>query len=189
MELLTGGNLAERLAADGPIPMQQCIAIVLDVAAALDYAHGRGIVHRDVKPMNVLFTAEGTPKLTDFGNAKLFASAVQTREGQLLGSPAYMSPEQITGEPIDARSDIYSLGASLYQMLTGNVPFEGDIGSILAQHVNKPPLPPSAHDAAIPANLDEIVLRMLSKAAKDRFQDCGELTAALARSVGKNGSF
>ena len=183
MELLTGGNLADKIAAEGSIPPAKCIGIVLDIAAGLDYAHGRGIVHRDVKPMNTLFTADGTPKLTDFGNAKLHDSALHTREGQLLGSPAYMSPEQITGEPIDARSDIYALGISLYQMLTGTVPFEGDLGSILAQHVTKPPRPPSAHDATIPASLDEIVLKMLGKAPQDRFQDCRALLGALGRAA------
>lgn len=188
MELLTGGSLADKIDARGALPAEEGVEIARDIAGALDYAHQRGIVHRDVKPMNILFTADGKPKLTDFGNAKLHETVVHTREGHLLGSPSFMSPEQITGAPIDARTDIYSLGISLYQMLAGRVPFEGELSSILAQHVNRKPDPPSAHVPRIPAALDQIVLKMLEKRPEDRFQDCGAAVAALrtaAKSPGR----
>lgn len=188
MELLTGGSLADRIDTRGTISAAESVEIASEIAGALDYAHQRGIVHRDVKPMNVLFTADGKPKLTDFGNAKLRETAVHTQEGHLLGSPSFMSPEQITGAIIDARTDIYSLGISLYQMLTGRVPFEGELSSILAQHVNRKPDPPSAHVTKSSADLDQIVLKMLEKRPEDRFQDCGEAITALrtaARSQGR----
>lgn len=188
MELLTGGSLADRIDSRGTIAAAESVEIASDIAGALDYAHQRGIVHRDVKPMNVLFTADGKPKLTDFGNAKLHETAVHTLEGHLLGSPSFMSPEQITGAAIDARTDIYSLGISLYQMLTGRVPFEGELSSILAQHVNRKPDAPSVHVPKISADVDQIVLKMLEKRPEDRFQDCGETIAALhsaAKSLGR----
>ena len=133
--------------------------------------------------MNILFAADATPKLTDFGNAKLTESIVHTREGMLLGSPAYMSPEQVTGGPVGCCSDIYSLGVSHYQMLTGTVPFEGEMRAILAQHVNQPPRPPSELNPAIPDALDEVLLIMLSKAAEDRFQDAESVISALRDAV------
>ena len=181
MELLAGGSLADRIDAQRIMPVKECVEIACEIAAGLGYAHQRGIVHRDVKPMNILFTADGKPKLTDFGNAKLRETAVHTQEGHLLGSPSFMSPEQITGAPIDSRTDIYSLGISLYQMLTGAVPFEGELSGILAQHVHRKPDPPSAHPQApgTSAELDAVVLRMLEKAPADRFQDCGDVVAAL----------
>jgi len=181
MELLTGKSLADRIRSRGTIPAAESIGIACDIAAGLGYAHRRGIVHRDVKPMNILFTADGKPKLTDFGNAKLHEAAVYTQEGHLLGSPSYMSPEQIKGTPIDSRTDIYSLGITLYQMLTGTVPFEGELSSILAQHVTRKPDPPGARLAAgeIPPSLDRAVLKMLEKTPEERFQHCDEVITAL----------
>lgn len=184
MELLTGGSLAAKIDACRAIPAAESIRIASDIAVGLGYAHGRGVVHRDVKPMNILFTADGTPKLTDFGNAKLHQAAVHTQAGHLLGSPAYMSPEQVAGTAVDARSDIYSLGISLYQMLTGEVPFEGELSAILAQHVTRRPDPPSARVPEIPKALDEVVLRMLEKAPEDRFRNCADVSRAL-RTAGK----
>jgi len=183
MELLSGGSLADRIDARGAIPAAESIEVACDIAAGLDYAHERGVVHRDVKPMNILFTADGKAKLADFGNAKLHESAVHTRDGRLLGSPAYMSPEQVAGAAIDARTDIYSLGISLYQMLTGRTPFEGELAGILAQHVSRTPDPPGAHVPGIPPALDEVALRMLEKAPNDRFRNCSELMHALRKAA------
>ncbi|MFQ6007051.1 MAG: serine/threonine-protein kinase, partial [Woeseia sp.] len=142
-------------------------------------AHQNGILHRDVKPMNILFTAEGVPKITDFGNAKLTESVVHTREGEMIGSPSFMSPEQITGKQIDQRTDIYSLGVTLYQMLTGKVPFEGEMSSILAQHVTKTPQAPGWLNENIPKALDSVLLTMLGKAPEDRYQDMDAVISAL----------
>ena len=134
--------------------------------------------------MNILFMADGQPKLTDFGNAKLNESIVHTREGLMMGSPAFMSPEQVDGTPIDMRTDIYSLGITLYQMLSGKVPFEGELSSLLAQHVNKAPQPPSELNPAVSADLDAVVLTMLAKAPSDRYQDCKDTIAALRSAAG-----
>ncbi len=183
MELLIGGSFADKIDGQSAMDVGDCVAIIGDVAAGLAFAHSHGVVHRDVKPMNILFAADATPKLTDFGSAKLTESIVHTREGMTLGSPAYMSPEQITGAPVGYCSDIYSLGVSLYQALTGTVPFEGDTSSILAQHVNQPPRAPSELNPAIPDLLDEVLLIMLSKAAKDRFQDAESVISALRDAV------
>ena len=183
MELLSGGSLADRIDGSNLMPIEESIQIASDIASGLEYSHQHGVVHRDVKPMNILFTSEGAPKLTDFGTAKIRESWVHTSEGDLLGSPIFMSPEQVTGAPIDPRTDIYCLGVTLYQMLTGAVPFKGDVSSILAQHVNKKPDAPSKHVSAIPAILDEAVLRMLEKAPEDRFQDCSQVISALRSTV------
>jgi len=179
MELLPGGSLADRIDARGAIPAEQSIAIACDIASGLGYAHERGIVHRDVKPMNILFTADGKPKLTDFGNAKPREPAVQTQQGHLIGSPSFMSPEQITGAAVDCRTDIYSLGISLYQMLTGRTPFAGELSSILAQHVNADPVPPGARAPGLAPEVDAAVLRMLAKSPARRYQSCAEVIAAL----------
>lgn len=179
MELLTGGSLAQRIAGVPHLEIGESVAVTSHVAAALGFAHEKGIIHRDVKPPNILFTTDGLPKLTDFGNAKLAESVVHTQEGLMLGSPAYMSPEQITGHTLDHRTDIYSLGISLYQMLTGRVPFEGELRTILAQHVSQTPRPPSELNPSVPEDLDTTVLMMLSKAPQERFQDIASVVSAL----------
>ena len=179
MELLTGGSLADLISSQGGLPVKRCVEITCAIAGGLDYAHERGIVHRDIKPMNVLFSSDGEPKLTDFGNAKLSESVVHTREGLMMGSPAFMSPEQVDGSLIDLRTDIYSLGITLYQMLTGEVPFEGELSSLLAQHVHKPPRPPSELNPTVSAQLDTVLLTMLAKLPSDRYQSCKETIAAL----------
>ena len=183
MELLTGGSLGEQLAQTQTLDIGESVEVACHVADGLGFAHDKGILHRDVKPANILFTTGGTPKLTDFGNAKLTESIVHTQEGLMLGSPAYMSPEQITGHVLDHRTDIYSLGISLYQMLTGSVPFEGELRAILAQHVNQTPQPPSNLNPTTPEALDAAVLRMLSKAPEDRFQDAESVISALSEAI------
>jgi len=183
MELLTGGSLAEKIAEAATMDVRKSVEITCNVAAGLGFAHETRIVHRDVKPMNILFTADGIPKLTDFGNAKLTESIVHTREGLMLGSPAYMSPEQVTGDPLDYRTDIYSLGVTLYQMLTGKVPCEGETRAVLAQHVTQPPRAPNELNPDIPKALDAAVLIMLSKGPADRFQDADSVILALREAM------
>lgn len=185
MEMLTGGSLAEKLTDVTKMDVGESVEITCNVAAGLGFAHRNGVVHRDVKPPNILFATDETPKLTDFGNAKLTESIVHTQEGLMLGSPAYMSPEQVTGNPLDHRTDIYSLGVSLYQMLTGKVPFEGEMSAILAQHVTQTPQPPSELNPAIPQALDAALLIMLSKAPEDRFQDADSLISALCEATSR----
>ncbi|GIV21429.1 MAG: hypothetical protein KatS3mg023_3180 [Armatimonadota bacterium] len=124
MEMLTGKTVRELLQEQGRIPVDQALNILLQVARALDYAHKQGVVHRDVKPDNIVVTDEGQVKLTDFGIARAANDLLRTQKGMLVGSPAYMSPEQILGEPVDYRTDIYSLGVTAYEMLTGRKPFD-----------------------------------------------------------------
>jgi len=183
MELLTGGNLGDRLRDSTALPVAHSVDISCKIADGLGYAHSQGMVHRDVKPMNILFTSSGTPKLADFGNAKIAVPSVHTQHGVTLGSPMYMSPEQAGGETVDHRSDIYSLGISLYHMLTGKVPFDGDLGAILAKHISQAPLAPNKLNENIPDELAASVLVMLSKKPGDRYQDTGQLVAALRDSI------
>ena len=124
MELLTGTTVRELLRERGKIPVDEALNILLQVARALDYAHKQGVIHRDVKPDNIVVTDEGVVKLTDFGIARAANDLLSTQKGMLVGSPAYMSPEQILGEPVDDRTDIYSLGVTAYEMLTGRKPFD-----------------------------------------------------------------
>jgi hypothetical protein len=183
MELLTGGTLGERLKEDASLPLAYSVDVTCKIAAGLGYAHSVGMVHRDVKPMNILFTETGIPKLADFGNAKVAVPSVHTQHGVTLGSPVYMSPEQAAGNPADTRSDIYSLGVTIYHMITGKVPFDGDLSAILAKHIGQDPQPPIEIDANIPKKLSDTVLRMLEKDPDDRFQDTDTLTRALRQTI------
>jgi tetratricopeptide (TPR) repeat protein len=184
MELVEGTNLRERIAR-GPVPAAEAEKITRGIAEGLAAAHGRGIVHRDVKPGNVLLTAEGRVKLVDFGLASLAGEARLTRTGTTLGTVAYMSPEQARGEEVDHRTDIWALGVIHYEMLTGRLPFRGDnlqarIYSIL--HAEPRPLEELAPDAA-PAH-GRIVARALAKDPAQRFQDAGAMARALRGASG-----
>lgn len=183
MELLTGGSLGDRLSDRGPLAVAPSVDITCKIADALGYAHGQGMVHRDVKPMNILFTSTGTPKLADFGNAKVAVPSVHTQHGVTLGSPVYMSPEQAAGETVDRRSDIYSLGISLYHMLTGEVPFDGDFAAILAKHIGETPRAPNELNSEVGDELAAVVLTMIEKKPEDRFQNAADLVPALRQSI------
>jgi serine/threonine-protein kinase len=159
MELLTGGTLADRIKAGDALDTQRCIEITRGIASGLGFAHEQGFVHRDVKPANILFAEDG--------------------HGLILGSPGYMSPEQAAGESVDARSDIYSLGIVLFQMLTSELPFSGDVSAVMAQHITRPAPLPSEVDASIGEGLDALVAKMLAKKPEDRYQSAAELIAAL----------
>jgi len=202
MELLAGRSLGELIkppgAASGrPLSVERTIAIMRPVLDALEYAHGRGVVHRDLKPENImvvpargLFSRESV-KLLDFGIAKLGPKAEApaqklTQLGLLLGTPGYMSPEQAVGQEADVRSDLYSCGVILYEMLTGQRVFEGDTNlEVLAMHLNTAPKPLRAVAAAagIPAAVEAVVLRALAKRPADRFQSARELRRALDRAA------
>jgi eukaryotic-like serine/threonine-protein kinase len=177
LELMAGGTLAERLAATGPLTLAHARRLGLDVLAALGVAHARGIVHRDVKPANVFFDAAGNAKLGDFGAAHL-ADFGQTQTGGFFGTVAYMAPEQITGSAIGVAADLYALGVTLFQALTGRPPFLGP--DLVAQHLGEaPPLPSSLRAELTPAH-DEVLSRALAKAPGDRFGSAAEMAAALA---------
>ena len=181
MELLSGGNLKDEIDRSGSLSITESINITRGIASGLGYAHRKGFTHRDIKPENILFAADKSFRITDFGIAKHSASTVKTQHGVIMGSPGYMSPEQAAGENIDLRSDIYSLGITLYQMLTGSLPFQGDTRSVLAQHITQSPPSPSKLNPEITAEVEAIVLKMLEKNPRKRFQSTDKLIKALGR--------
>jgi serine/threonine protein kinase len=177
MEYVAGKTLEHHLD-PAILGVQRACAWAADLAGALEIAHRAGIIHGDVKPGNILVTQENKVKLGDFGIAR-FATQV-SGSGRLMGTPAYLAPEQIEGEPLDPRSDQFALGIVLYQMVTGLRPFEGaSLGAVCAQILNAEPVPPSRHNPAVPDALDRIVARCLAKNPKDRFTSCEELAGSL----------
>ncbi len=185
MEYLEGGSLKERLAqraVDGtPFSAADAVALLRPVAAALDYAHAQGAVHRDIKPGNILFTRDGQAVVSDFGVAKILGESVQLSvAGSIVGTPAYMSPEQAGAGPVTAASDLYALGIVLYQMLTGQVPFSGDsLSGVLMQHVQAAPPAPRTLNPRLSAAVEAVLLKALAKAPTDRFASAAALLAAL----------
>lgn len=177
MEFLEGRELRKVLDEKPCLPVDQVLDIVIQVAQGLAYAHEHGIVHRDVKPSNIMCVRDGHVKITDFGIARMSSASVRTQTGIVLGSPKYMSPEQVLGKSIDSRSDIFSLGVMLYEMLTGYVPFQGSsINAIMYQTVNALPPPPSELNPAVPVMLDFIVTKALAKSPDERYLDAVEFT-------------
>ena len=168
---MPGGDVETLLhgADGGPVPAERALQIAADVCRALEHAHSRGIIHRDLKPANVWLAEDGTARLGDFGLAATDRRSRAAVEGMLVGTVAYLPPEQALGRASDPRSDLYSLGALLYEMLTGEPPFPGDDAvAIISQHLNASPVPPSRHAPDLPASLDRLVLRLLAKAPEDR---------------------
>jgi eukaryotic-like serine/threonine-protein kinase len=181
MEYLDGRSLKELIVARGPAPVHVAIDYARQVLAAIRFAHRHGIVHRDIKPHNVLVDAEGRLKVTDFGIARAGTSQM-TETGSIIGTAQYLSPEQAKGAPVDQTSDLYSVGVVLYELLTGVVPFTGDTPvEIAMKHLSSPPEPPSAKRAEIPRDLDLVVQRALAKDPADRYQSAEEMDADLAR--------
>jgi len=189
MEYLDGPTLKTRLETlhqrGERLPLVEVLRIVRDVGSALAYAHGRGIVHRDVKPANVILETSGRVILTDFGVAKILSGTQFTATGTVLGTPAYMSPEQGLGQPGDGRSDIYSLGVMLYEMATGRLPFDADTPlAVVMKHVKDPlPLPRSVQPD-LPESLERVILRALAKEPAERYDRVEALLADL-EAVGK----
>ncbi len=182
MELIEGPSLAAMLGSDRSLEPDHAVDVARQLCAALSHAHSRGIVHRDIKPANVLVADEITwrVKLADFGLAKSFNDAEYTVEGTLIGTPQYMSPEQCSGDPATAQSDIYSLGIVLYRMLTGRTPFDEHKGaSVLLAHTSKQPAPLSATGRSFPTVISHMVSKCLAKDPADRFEDAAALDTAL----------
>jgi predicted Ser/Thr protein kinase len=182
MDYVDGGSLKD-LIRKGPIEPRQAASIAAQMAEALDYAHEKGLIHRDVKPANVLLDRGGRPLLTDFGIARaLYASTRLTRTGTHIGTPEYMAPEQAQGEPADGRTDIYALGIVLYEMLTGKVPFSAHTPmATLYKQVNEPLRPVRAKNPSVPAWLETIVDKALAKRPRDRYQRASDLATALRK--------
>ena len=181
MEYLDGRSLKELVVARGPLPIPDAIDATRQVLMALRFAHRKGVVHRDIKPHNVMADADGRLKVTDFGIARAGVSQM-TEAGSIIGTAQYLSPEQARGAPVDQRSDLYSVGVVLYEMLTGTTPFSGESPvEIAMKHLSDPPRPPSVERPDIPPDLDMIVLRALAKNPDDRFQTAEEMDAELER--------
>jgi len=179
MELVEGKDLRD-LIADVSLTPSRSVAIAAAVAEGLSYAHERGIVHRDIKPGNIMVLADGRVKIMDFGIARLVEPAVKTQTGVLLGSPQYMAPEQIIGQPLDHRADIFSLGLVLYEMLTGSKPFQGeDIPELTFKVANLPAAPPSHVAPDLPPVMDFIVARALRKRPDERYANAAEFAKDL----------
>ena len=186
MEYVDGQTLRQLLASGRRLLPERALEITAGVLAALDYSHRHGIVHRDIKPANVMLTRTGDVKVMDFGIARALAdaSATMTAASAVMGTAQYLSPEQARGEVVDARSDLYSTGCLLYELLTGRPPFTGDSPvSVAYQHVSENPLPPSQIDPAVPPALDALVLKSLAKSPDDRYQTAADFRSDVERAI------
>jgi eukaryotic-like serine/threonine-protein kinase len=179
MELLDGVTLKDFFVKRGAVSVKRTAEIAAIVAEALAYAHGKNVVHRDVKPENIMMLSNGDIKITDFGVAKLM-DASQTQSGVVLGTPNYMSPEQLIGSKVDGRSDIFSLGVVFYELLTGVRPFQAkNISDMLRLHETHQPAPPSTLRSEVPATVDTIALRALQRDVAQRYQQSGQMASDL----------
>ncbi|HEX4984772.1 MAG TPA: serine/threonine-protein kinase [Burkholderiales bacterium] len=179
MELLEGVDLGTE-AASRRFPVAEAVAVVERVADALAFAHDRGVVHRDIKPPNIMLVGNGRVKIMDFGIARMRSSDLKTQTGLMMGTPRYMSPEQVAGRPVDQRSDIFSLGTVLYELLTGTKLFSGNDATEIMYNVSQlRPVPPSRINRQVPAMLDLVAARALEKDANERYQDAHQFAADL----------
>jgi serine/threonine protein kinase len=186
MEYVDGSTLRDLMASGRKLMPERALEIVDGVLGALAYSHAHGIIHRDIKPANVMLTRAGDIKVMDFGIARAMAdqSATMTATSAVIGTAQYLSPEQARGEQVDARSDLYSTGCLLYELLTGRPPFVGDSPvSVAYQHVREDAAPPSAFDPDVPAAVDAVVMRSLTKDREDRYQSADEMRTDIARAL------
>jgi len=184
MEYIQGDDLKHHLDSGERYSLEKSLHIIDDLLSALDYAHRHGIVHRDIKPANLLLAASGRVKLTDFGVARMQDGEATRTQGAMIGTLKYMSPEQVQGQKVDTRADLFSVGVLLYQLLTDRRPFDGDNEfAIIHQIVGHTPPPPSSIDARLPAAIDGVVARALAKQPQDRFATAAEFASALRAAV------
>ena len=190
MDLIQGGSLDDRLRSGTPMGLYWACDVVARVAEALDIAHRRNIIHRDIKPSNILLTTEEDPVVADFGIAKMMQaeSAELTSAGTIMGTPLYMAPEQIKGADVDGRADLYALGVVLYQLLTGHTPFTGDTLTVITKQLHEAPPPLRTSTPDLPAPLEAVVLRALSKNPDGRFRTGTEFAAAIRHGLQAVGS-
>src|SRR5260221_8309536 len=176
MEYIEGRELRELVAQGQPLAVVQAVDVAAQVGEGLAYAHQHQVVHRDIKPANIMITPEGRAKIADFGIARMRSSETRTQTGVIMGSPKYISPEQVVGKRADHRSDIFSLGVILYECLTGATPFNGEgLSALMYQITNHDPAPPSAANPQVPVMLDYIVPKCLAKAREGRYQTTPDL--------------
>lgn len=188
MEYVSGGTLKEaqeQLAANGTqMELSRAIQVVLEVADALSFAHSRGMIHRDIKPANIMLNEHGSAVLTDFGIAKIMSGPSYTATGAMVGTPAYMAPEQGLGQPGDERSDLYSLAVLFYQLVTGQLPYDADTPlAVVLKHVNDPLPDPQAINATLPSEISEIILKAMAKKPQHRYQSVHDFSRALRQAV------
>ena len=180
MEFVNGWTLSQLLRVHKSIPPKKAIYILNAALTAIGFAHKQGVIHRDLKPNNLMLNDNGLIKVMDFGIARVLREPKQTRTGQLIGTPKYMPPEQIRGEEPDARTDIYAMGIVLYQLLTGRAPFSGESDyQLMKSQIEDPPPPPKEYTDKISDQLQTIILRALSKSCNDRYADAGQFAKAL----------
>ncbi|MFC7957311.1 Stk1 family PASTA domain-containing Ser/Thr kinase [Rhodococcoides kroppenstedtii] len=187
MEYVDGETLRDIVRSEGPMAPKRAMEVIADVCAALDFSHRNGIVHRDVKPANVMINRAGAVKVMDFGIARAIAdsSSPMTQTAAVIGTAQYLSPEQARGEQVDARSDVYSLGCVLFEILTGEPPFTGDSPVAVAyQHVREDPRLPSSVNTEVPGALDSIILKAMSKNPANRYQSAADMRSDLVRVLG-----
>src|SRR5512144_1938770 len=185
MEFVEGRTLRDVLAGEGRLHWTRALEVTAEVLTALEYSHRQGIVHRDIKPGNVMLTDAGAVKVMDFGIARAAtAGATMTQTATVIGTAQYLSPEQARGEAVDARSDLYSTGCLLYELLTGRPPFTGDSPVAIAyQHVREDPLPPSRVNQDVPPGVDAVVLKAMAKNPANRYQSAAEMAADIERAL------
>jgi len=179
MEFVEGRSLQSVIDARQPFPIPRVLKLMEQVCSALDFAHQHNVVHRDIKPANLMLTADDVVKITDFGTAKILQFGT-AQTAHVMGTPSYMSPEQVKGKPVDGRSDIFSMGVILYELMTGEKPFPGqNITTVIYKIINEEPIPPRSLDSSIHPGLSAVITRALAKEPADRFQSCHELLSAL----------
>ncbi len=187
MELVEGKSLQALLDGGQAFPLPRTLRIMEQTCGALQFAHERNVVHRDIKPANLMLTADDTVKVTDFGTAKILQFGTVQQTAHVMGTPSYMSPEQVKGRAVDGRSDIFSLGVMLYEMVTGEKPFPGqNITTVIYKIVNEDPVPPRQIDPSIHSGISAVVMRALEKEPDQRYQSCREMLEDLRnyRSLG-----
>jgi serine/threonine protein kinase len=182
MEFVDGPTLDQLLSDPQPLAANRMFSILAQTAAALDYAHSKGIVHRDIKPANIMIAGDGTAKITDFGIAKITASEQFTMTGSIVGTPHYMSPEQVQGQPVDGRSDQFSLGVIAYEMLTGEKPYTGEhLTTVVYKIVAEEPIAPHRINSTVSGPIENVLRKGLAKRPDARYRTCGEFIEALEK--------
>jgi eukaryotic-like serine/threonine-protein kinase len=185
MEFVRGETLDDLIRRSGAMPVNKAIGLLCQALEGIDHAHRMGIVHRDVKPANMMMTESGTLKVMDFGIARVLGTARMTKQGNIVGTIEYMSPEQVRGQETDARSDIYSLGILLYEMLTGRVPFSSDSEfDLMKMQIDEAPQPPRVFSAQIPQAVEQAIMRALAKRPEARFQSAADFRNSLLSAGG-----